>query len=361
MLAIAAFRGSAQPQFVDAPDPGDPAPGQVLCRTLSVGVCGTDREILLSQAPLTPRNESHLILGHECLARVETCGDGVEGLRPGDLVAPVVRRPLAPFRCPRPDLLAFGRFTERGIVDEHGFTPPWFLDSPEHLFSVEKELAPVAVLTEPFSVAEKAVHEALAVQQGRLGPDAWNDSPPRVLVTGLGPIGFAALAVCCCRGWPVTICGRDGENSFRARLAQDFGARYLPSAAADWNPPDVERDGYDLLLECTGSDEVMVEASAAVASRGVIVWLGASRIPEPKMHNLTLVMRNGILRNHVHLGTVNAAPRDFQQALVDLGQLWRTRRNELLSLITDRVAPADSLWHYEHRRPQGIKTALVYD
>jgi threonine dehydrogenase-like Zn-dependent dehydrogenase len=360
MKAIAAFRGDKKPKLVDAPEISPPHDGQVLCRTLQVGICGTDREILLSKAPHTPAESDFLILGHECLARVEACGAGVSKVRVGDLVAPVVRRPFERFRCERPDMLAFGRFSERGIYEEHGFTPPTFLDLPEHLYVVDPRLASVAVLTEPFSVAEKAVNEALAVQRGRLGDKVWTDPPPRVLVTGLGPIGFAALAVAVCRGWPATICGRDADDSFRARLAQDFGATYLPRDRADWKPPDVEKDGFDLLLECTGSEEVMIEASGAIASRGVIVWLGSSRIPEPITLNVARTMRDGILRNHLHLGTVNAAPRDFEAALADLAQLWRSHRGPLERIITERVAPADSLWHYENRTPQGIKTVLVY-
>ena len=360
MKAIAAFPGAAKPKLIDAPELAAPGAGQVLCRTLQVGICGTDREILLSKAPVTPLGESHLILGHECLARVEACGVDVKELRVGDLVAPVVRRALEAFHCDRPDMLAFGRFTERGIYEEHGFTPPRFLDAPEHLYKVDPELSSVAVLTEPFSVAEKAVNEALAVQRGRLGETVWNDPPPRVLVTGLGPIGFAALAVCVCRGWPTTICGRDAEDSFRARLAHDFGAAYLPESQADWNPGDVEKEGFDLLLECTGSEEVMIEAAGAIASCGVIVWLGASRVPEPAMLNVAQIMRNGILRNHVHLGTVNAAPRDFQMALDDLAKLWQTHRAALQAIITDRVSQTDALWHYEHRRPQGVKTVLMF-
>ena len=51
--------------------PPAPAAGEALCRTLELGICGTDREILHSAAPWTPVGEAHLILGHECLARIE--------------------------------------------------------------------------------------------------------------------------------------------------------------------------------------------------------------------------------------------------------------------------------------------------
>jgi hypothetical protein len=72
-------------------------------------------------------------------------------------------------------------------------------------------------------------------------------------------------------------------------------------------------------------------------------------------------MRYGVVRNHVHVGCVNAAPRDFRDALAHLAQLKRSHAAPLAQLITDRVAPPESLWHYTHRRPQGVKTVLVFE
>lgn len=358
MLGIAAHPGCESPSLVDVPLPGEPAAGEVLCRTLELGVCGTDREILASRAPLVPDGQSCLVLGHECLARVEARGVGVDSLNVGDLVVPVVRRPLGtPNR--RVDLLPFGQYTERGIVREHGFSTPWWLDRPEYLFRAPPEAAPIAVFTEPLAVAEKGVNEAVALQRGRLGGDAWREVPPRVLVTGLGPIAFAAVIAARVRNWPVTVYGRDAADSFRAELVARFDARYV-AAETELLPADVERDGYDLLLECTGSDEVLVTAARGVASCGVLVWLGSSRVPRPKPLNVALLMRDGILRNHVHVGTVNAAPRDFRGALEHLATMQRTCAEALRALFTCRVPPTDALWHYAHREPQGIKTVVVY-
>jgi threonine dehydrogenase-like Zn-dependent dehydrogenase len=199
------------------------------------------------------------------------------------------------------------------------------------------------------------------VQRARLGDDAWTDEPPRVLVTGMGPIAFAAVVACRCRDWPVTMYGRDAPESFRASLAESFGARYLPASRGAIGPPDVEQDGYDLVLECTGSDELMLQAAAALASRGVLSWLGSTRLPQPAPRNVARLMRDAILRNHVFIGCVNSAPRDFAAALADLAQMLRAHPREITALITDRVPPRDSLDHYRRRRPQGIKTVLMYE
>src|SRR5436189_4202064 len=96
MFAIAAHPNSTEPTIVDIPEPRQPGPGEVLCRTLEVGVCGTDREILHSAAPVTPSDASFLVLGHECLARVEAIGSDVTTLAIGSLVTPLVRRAFRP-------------------------------------------------------------------------------------------------------------------------------------------------------------------------------------------------------------------------------------------------------------------------
>jgi threonine dehydrogenase-like Zn-dependent dehydrogenase len=360
MFAIAARTGSPLPELVAVTRPRLPAVGEVLCRTLELGVCGTDREILHSESPWCPVGEERLILGHECLARIEEVGAGVSSLRQGDLVVPTVRRAF-PGQTRRADLLPFGPFTERGIFREHGFSQPLWLDRPEYLFRVPEEIADIAILTEPLAVSEKGTNEALLLTRARLGDEAWNAAaPPRVLVTGMGPIGFTAVLAAIARGWPVTMIGRDAADTFRAQLVTELGGQYLPLADVDFECGDVEETGYDLCLECTGSDEVMLEASRLVRSCGVIVWLGSTRVPRAKKLPVERLMRDGLTRNHLHIGCVNAAPRDFEDALNHMARLRRTLGRKLTSLITARTCPEDALWHYTHRQPQGIKTVVDY-
>lgn len=359
MLAIAAHTGSTEPRIVEVAPPREPGPGEVLCRTLELGICGTDREILHSANPWTPPGDDFLVLGHECLARIEAVGSGVGEYKSGDLVVPAVRR-AKPGQTRRLDYLPLGAFTERGIWSEHGFSQPTWLDRPEHLYRVPAGIEDLAVFAEPLAVAEKGINEAHSLQRARLGEACWTESKPRVLVTGMGPIGFAAVVACVARGWPVTMFGRDPDDSFRARLVQDFGAQYVAQERIELEPPDVEASGVDLVLECTGSDEVMLAVCPLLRSCGIMVWLGSTRLPRPKSHNVEKLMRDGLIRNHLHVGCVNAAPRDFKDALAHLAQLKSSYVKQLAALITARVRLEDSLWHYEHRQPQGIKTVIEY-
>lgn len=360
--AIVCRVGSSNPEIIDVPDVSSTtnfAADEVLCRTIQLGICGTDREILHSATPWAPAGDAYLALGHECLARVEHVGPEVNGLKVGDLVVPAVRRSL-PKETRRLDYLPIGGFTERGIFFEHGFSMPLWLDRPQHLYAVPEATADIAVFTEPMAVAEKGVNEALTLQRARLGEDMWHAQVPRVLVTGMGPIGFAAVLACVARGWEVTMLGRDSADSFRATLVQRFGATYQKMSDDCFSLSNVERDGVDLILECTGSDEIMVRTASLLRSCGIMVWLGSTRIPQPTSLNVAAMMQHGLMNNHLHIGCVNSAPRDFEDAILHLTALKKTYQQELQSLITARVTMQDSLWHYLNREPQGIKTIVEY-
>src|ERR1051325_8031443 len=81
--------GSARPD--DVPEPSPPE-GSILAKTLALGVCGTDREILAGEYGAAPPGEERLILGHESLRVVDEAPPG-SGFHPGDHVVGIVRRP----------------------------------------------------------------------------------------------------------------------------------------------------------------------------------------------------------------------------------------------------------------------------
>ncbi len=356
MQAIVARQNQSQPSIIDIPQPAAPAADEVLCRSLQIGVCGTDREILSSQSPHLPAGQDYLVLGHECLGQVVQTGDDVADLQPGDLVVPVVRRAKDGIEAShRVDMLSMGDYVECGIVGSDGFACSQWLDQSQHLLKVDPALKDIAVFAEPLSVAEKAVNEALVMQRARLSGDIWSgQQPPQVLVTGMGPIGFAGVIAAVARNWPMTIYGRDEEDSFRVSVAEEFGATYLKQQT----PEPADRGRFDLILECTGSDRVLVQAAQWLNPRGAMCWLGASRSGKPKELDLMQVMQNAILRNHLHFGSVNAALRDFEDALRDLARMQREFPSALGRLITSRTGLEDALWHYTNREPQGIKTVV---
>src|ERR671939_1301182 len=98
MRALTVLPGQFNSARIDeVPDP--PAQdGAVLVRTLAIGVCGTDDEIVSGAYGFAPPGRDRLILGHESLGRVEEAPPE-SGFRAGDLVVGIVRRP-DPVPCP---------------------------------------------------------------------------------------------------------------------------------------------------------------------------------------------------------------------------------------------------------------------
>ena len=124
--------GSAQLEEVPESDSGD---GPVLVRTLAIGICGTDVEIVAGRYGWAPPGRDRLILGHESLGRVEQAPAGGP-LAPGDLVVGIVRRP-DPVPClacaaGEWDMCRNGLYTERGIKERDGYCAERFRSEPDY-------------------------------------------------------------------------------------------------------------------------------------------------------------------------------------------------------------------------------------
>ena len=215
----------------ELPDP-PPGQGSVLVEGLLAGICGTDAEILRGGGQ-PPDGGPRLVIGHESLGRVlEAPADAP--VRPGDLVAGVVRRP-DPVPCPacaagQPDFCVNGRYTERGIKGLDGYGATRWRVSPRFAIGVPDQLGDLGVLTEPGSVVAKAWE-----QIDRLVLRAPTDlGPSRVaLVTGAGPIGMLAALLGRQRGYQVHVFDRVTAGPKPALVAA-LGATYHHGRPAPW-------------------------------------------------------------------------------------------------------------------------------
>src|SRR6185437_3261184 len=108
--------------------------GAVQVRTLAIGICGTDHEIIEGLYGSAPPGAGRLIIGHESLGRVEAAPPQ-SGFERGDLVVGIVRRP-DPVPClacaaGEWDMCLNGRYTERGIKERNGYGSEQFRIEPE--------------------------------------------------------------------------------------------------------------------------------------------------------------------------------------------------------------------------------------
>ena len=78
----AVLRGSGTPLEVQTVTVDDPGPGQVRVKLTACGLCHTDLSVMNSVLP----RPNPVVLGHEGAGVVESVGDGVTSLEPGDHV-----------------------------------------------------------------------------------------------------------------------------------------------------------------------------------------------------------------------------------------------------------------------------------
>src|SRR5262249_25035055 len=139
--------------------PPPPSDGAILVRTLALGVCGTDREIIAGEYGDAPPGERTLVLGHDSLGRVEEA-PAHSGCAPGDLAVGIVRRPdpvpCAPCAVGEWDMCRNGRYVERGIKQRHGYGAEFFRIEPDFAIKIDPALGILGVLVEPTSIVAKA-------------------------------------------------------------------------------------------------------------------------------------------------------------------------------------------------------------
>jgi threonine dehydrogenase-like Zn-dependent dehydrogenase len=315
MSVIPGRPGSAL--IAELPDP-PPGQGPVLVEGLLAGICGTDAEILRGGGQ-PPDGELRLVIGHESLGRVlEAPADAP--VRPGDLVAGVVRRP-DPVSCPacadgRWDFCANGRYTERGIKGLDGYGATLWRVGPRFAVRVPARLGDLGVLTEPGSVVAKAWEQidAMALRAPR---GSRPGSRARVaLVAGAGPIGMLAALFGRQRGYQVHVFDRIPDGP-KPGLVAALGATYHHGPARTLEAMDL---GPDVVLECTGAGELVVDLAASLAQAGVLCLIGVSSVRHRLPVNMNEVGRSMVLGNSLIFGTVSAARRHYEQAVEALAR-----------------------------------------
>jgi glucose 1-dehydrogenase len=332
--------GSARVDEVGEPDPGD---GEVLVQALSVGVCGTDREIVTGKYGEAPPGQQSLIIGHEAVGRVISDDSG--SFAEGDLVAGIVRRP-DPVPCPNCaagewDMCRNGRYVECGIKQRHGFARDRWRIEAAYAIRLDPALQQCGALLEPTSVVAKAWEHVERIAARAV----WQ--PHTVLITGAGPIGLLAALLGVQRGLTVHVLDRIPDGP-KPDLVRALGATYHVGT--------VDRTGLtpDVVLECTGADSVIVDVLDAAGPGGIVCLTGVSSGGRRLMVDIGATNRDIVLENSVVFGSVNANRRHWTNAATALHSAdpaW------LASLITRRV-PLERFAEAMTLQPSDVKVIL---
>lgn len=326
---------------VHQPEPGA---NELLVKTLVIGLCGTDREIVEGSHGAAPEGQRHLILGHESLGEVLQAPPG-SSFRPGDLVVGIVRRP-DPLPCDSCaagewDMCQNGRYTERGIQGEHGYGSERFVLHERFAIQVAPELRETGVLLEPASVVAKAWE-----QIDRVAARLVAYRPRRALITGAGPIGLLAALLAVERGYDVSVLDR-ATDGIKPQLVRSLGARYCTGLEQLPAAPEV-------VVESTGAGAVILEVIRKSSRNGIVCLTGLStgahrvELSSDKFNNSL------VLENDVVLGSVNANRRHYEAAVE---ALQRAPEGWLKSLLTRRV-PIERFAEAFENEPGDVKVTL---
>jgi threonine 3-dehydrogenase len=250
----------------DVPEP-DVGINDVLVRVLRTAICGTDLHIYKWDSWAQENIPVPMVVGHEFVGEIVSVGSNVNDFRPGQIVSGeghVVcgrcRNCLAGRRqlCAHTSGIGVDR---QGAFAEYVALP--MSNVWEHRPGIDLD---VASLFDPFG---NAVHTAL--QFPLLGED--------VLITGAGPIGVMAAAVCRHAGARHVVV--TDVNPKRLELATTLGATRVVDVSRE-KLGDVQQslgmtEGFDVGLEMSGNASAFRDMIASMCHGGKIAMLG---IPE---------------------------------------------------------------------------------
>lgn len=337
---------SARLEEVPEPNSSD---GSVLVDVIGIGVCGTDIEIVHGDYGWAPPGQRRLVLGHESIGRVVSAPSD-SGLVVDDLVVAMVRHP-DPVPCRSCavgdwDLCRNGGYTEHGIKAEHGFARERYRAWPDRLVKVDPALGDLGVLLEPTSVVAKA-WEIIDRVSGHGSPVP---ASGRALITGAGPIGLLAALLGRQRNLEVHVLDRVTDGP-KPGLVADLGATYHSTPVTDLGLT------FDVVVECTGVSQVIVDAMGVLATDGVCCLTGVSSGGHSISVDIGELNRSLVLDNGIIVGSVNANRRHYEAAAAALAaadQSWLAR------LVSRRV-PMGSWADALNRGPNDVKVMLTFD
>lgn len=342
MKAIVAH--AARDLRLDDVEPPQLGPGQVLLRTSTGGICGSDLHYYNHGGFGNVRLKEPMILGHEVSGVIEAMGDGVTGLQKGQLVAVSPSRP-----CHDCQFCKQGAHNHCLNMRFYGSAMPF-----PHIQGAFRELlvadSAQCAVAEGLTPGEAAMAEPLSVVL-HAAKQAGDLLGKHVLVTGCGPIGLLAVVVARAAG-AAQIVATD-ITDFTTDAARTLGAdrthnvATFPDALSDYA---ADKGHFDVLFECTGVAPVVGSAVPVLRPRATMVQLGLGgdmTLPVQAMTAKELTLR-GSFRFHAEFFTA-----------VDL---MRAGRIDVKPLITHQMPLSDmeQAFTLASDRDQALKVHLQF-
>jgi len=321
----------------------DVMPGEVLIRTIFVGLCTTDREIFNGTLRRFSAGKNHILPGHETVGQVVRKGCGTDGINIGDFVVPTVRRGCDEcVNCAegRSDFCSTGKFTERGIIKEDGFMCSYFKEEPKNLVVIPAELYEYAVFLEPMSIVQKAFSEAANAQKNRIPTrDTESNVFKKCLIAGCGTIGLMAAYYMNINKIAFTGIDTASEGSLKAKQIRSLGGEYIAVQQREdsGKPANLNvNEKFDLIIEAGGSAPLSFALLDKLLPNGILVLLGLPGEEKELTIPGNRLCNSFVMNNNMIIGAVNANRSHFMKALEVLQKISEQHGNLFLNLITHR-------------------------
>ncbi|MFD7817231.1 S-(hydroxymethyl)mycothiol dehydrogenase [Streptomyces sp. NPDC059785] len=327
--------GKNEPVRVETIIVPDPGPGEAVVKIQACGVCHTD--LHYKQGGIT--DDFPFLLGHEAAGVVESVGDGVTDVAPGDFVILNWRAVCGQCRAckrGRPQYCFATHNAEQRMTLKDGteLTPALGIGA-----FAEKTLVAAGQCTKVDPAASPAAAGLLgcgimagigaAINTGNVGR---GDS---VAVIGCGGVGDAAIAGSRLAG-AAKIIAIDIDDR-KLETAKHFGATHTVNSR-ETDPVEVVREltggfGADVVIEAVGRPETYRQAFYARDLAGTVVLVG---VPTPEMQLdlplLDVFGRGGSLKSSWYGDCLPS--RDFPM-LIDL---YAQGRLDLDAFVTETIS-----------------------
>jgi len=258
-----AFTGIQKLELRDVPEPQLQSDKDVKLKIAVVGVCGSDIHYYKDGRIGDQIVQFPFIMGHECSAIVETIGERVTRVKPGERVA--VDPAIACLRCDQCLNQKFNRCRNQrflGCPDQmEGCLCEYIIMPEQNCFKIGDSMSLAqAALAEPLSIGIYAV-ELLR-----------NKVPQAIGILGSGPIGLSLLVAAKTKG--ISSIYVTDKIDERLQIAKQAGASWIGNPDKHDVLELIGRNSLDVVFECCGDQAALDQAIELLKPGGELLIVG---------------------------------------------------------------------------------------
>ena len=273
--------------LMQVPKP-EPGVGEVRIKIHKTAICGTDLHIY-NWDPWSQENiKPPMVIGHEYVGEIDALGEGVTAYNIGQIVSGEGHIVCGHCRNCRAGNGQFCRHTNSVGVNRNGAFAEYLVIPASNVVPIPKDIDEDIVSF--FDALGNATHTALMFDV--IGED--------VLITGAGPIGMMATAICKRNGARSVVV--TDVNDYRLDMAKRMGATAVVNVSREKLEDISDRqnmvEGFDVGLEMSGNSAALDTMINNMRNGGKIALLGIH--PKDISINLNKVIWNSLTLQGVY-------------------------------------------------------------